>query len=135
MGGLHVHDRYKPTFEMMEEDLAVVNWKVFNELNLDGYAKDLPGVFLLAHTSAHDENRLAPPYFAGKAADLKAALSAQLKPADPELAKHERRGERWFKALYVNADKLDEEYQQQLDKWGAALVCNSDRRAGSAAAH
>lgn len=121
MGGLFVHERYKPTFEMMEEELAVVNWKVFNELNVDGYAKDIPGVFLLAHTSAHDENRLSPPYFAGKAEDLKAALAAQLKPTEPGLVKHERKGERWFKSIYVDSAELDSEYARQLEKWGTSL--------------
>lgn len=114
---MHVHERYRPTFDLMEEELAVTNWRVLNELNVDGYAKPEPAVFLLAHTSPHDENRVAPPYFAGKAEDLQAELARQLQPADGELAKHAERGERWYKAIYVEASQLAAEFAAQSAQW------------------
>lgn len=114
---MFVHERYRPTFELMEDELAVTNWRVLNRLNVEGFAKPEPAVFLLAHTSPHDENRVSPPYYAGKAEDLRAELLKQLEPADKELARHAERGERWYKAIYIDSAQLDAEYMAQCAKW------------------
>jgi hypothetical protein len=115
---MFVHERYRPTFELMEEDLAVTNWRVLSDLNIDGYAKAEPAVYLLAHTSPHDENRVSAPYFAGKATDLRDELAKHLRPSDARLAKHAERGERWFQAIYLDASQLEGEYAKQREKWG-----------------
>src|SRR4051812_31052131 len=112
-----VHDRYSKTFSAMLEDSNVINWRALTALNVDGYVQDRPGVYLLAHQSPHDANRVKPPYHFGKAADLRAELAAQVDPADPELARQALRGNRWFRVAYGDGNTLDEQLEELKAKW------------------
>jgi hypothetical protein len=112
-----IHDRYKRTFDVMQDELAVINWRWFTELNVDGFVRSAPGIFMLGHTSGHDQNMVNPPYYIGKAGDLKAELFAQANPADAELAKHARIGKRWFKVVYTKPEELDARYEELKAKW------------------
>jgi hypothetical protein len=115
-----IHDRYKRTFDVMKDDLAVINWRAFTELNIDGFVKGAPGVYLLAHTSGHDQNMVNPPYFIGAAEDVRAALYGQVKPEDPELLKHAEIGRRWFRVYYAkNAGELEARRAEIEAQWSA----------------
>jgi len=112
-----VHDRYSKTFEAMTEEFTVINWRALTALNVDGYVQDRPGVFVLAHQSPHDANRVKPPYYFGKASDLRAALAEQVEPADPELAKQALRGNPWFRVVYGDEANLDAKLADLKTHW------------------
>src|SRR5690349_7420073 len=115
-----IHDRYKRTFDVMRDELAVINWRAFSELNVDGFVRPAPGVYLLAHTSGHDQNMVNPPYYIGAATDVQAALYGQVKPADAELARHVEIGRRWFRVYYAkNADELEARRAAITEQWSA----------------
>jgi hypothetical protein len=112
-----VHDRYSKTFAAMREEFAVINWRALTALNVDGYVQERPGVFILAHQSPHDANRVKPPYHFGAAADLKAALLEQVEPADTELARQALRGNRWFRLAYGNGSDLPGQLADVRERW------------------
>jgi hypothetical protein len=114
---VQVHDRYSKTFAAMREETAVINWRALTGLNVEGFVADRPGVFVLAHQSPHDANRVKPPYYFGKTLDLRAELANHVEPADPELAKQALRGNRWFRVAYGNADNLDQQLADLKAKW------------------
>ena len=113
------HDRYSKTFQAMLDDSNVINWRALTALNVDGNAADRPGVFLLAHQSPHDANRVKPPYYFGTAEDLRAELARQVEPADPELARQALRGNRWFRVVYGEPGGLDALLAEVQAKWAA----------------
>ena len=114
---VQVHDRYSKTFAAMLEEFTVINWRALTALNVDGYVQDRPGVFILAHQSPHDANRVKPPYHFGKAADLRAALAEQVEPKDAELAKQALRGNRWFRVVYGDEATLDQQLADVKARW------------------
>jgi hypothetical protein len=116
---VQVHDRYSKTFAAMRDETAVINWRALTALNVEGYVKDEPGVFLLAHQSPHDANRVKPPYYFGSAGDLQAELAKQVEPSDPELAAQALRGNRWFRVAYGTPENLDQQLAELKDKWAA----------------
>jgi hypothetical protein len=140
MIGGEIHERYRATWEMMEEELAVTNWRVLSELNVDGFVQSRPAVFALAHTRALDSNRVRPPYFVGKAEDARAALFSHVDPgsSDPAraykgaerdcLAAHVLKGERWYRIYFLDkGEDLDKVYQQWVERFGgpSELECNA----------
>jgi hypothetical protein len=89
------------------EELSVMHFRVLDALNVREFAPRGPGVYALAHTAAHDELRVQPPYFFGQADDLSSALSGHLHESDPALARHEELGNRWFRIVTADPGKLD----------------------------
>ena len=114
---VQVHDRYSKTFAAMREETAVINWRALTTLNVEGFVGDRPGVYVLAHQSPHDANRVKPPYHFGSAADLRAELASQVEPKDAELAKQALRGNRWFRVWYGSAESLDQQLIEIKAKW------------------
>ncbi|MDQ3023552.1 MAG: hypothetical protein M3R04_04075 [bacterium] len=112
-----VHDRYSKTFAAMLEEFTVINWRALTALNVDGYVQPRPGVFILAHQSMHDANRVKQPYYFGVSGDLQAELAAQVEPQDGELAKQAQRGNRWFRVVYGNDSNLAELLGDVKERW------------------
>ncbi|MCC7477958.1 hypothetical protein IT575_05815 [bacterium] len=139
MIGAEIHERYQATWALMEEELAVTNWRVLSELNVDGFVAPRPAVFALAHGRPHDSNRVEAPYFVGRAQDARAALMSHVRPDSsvpgqryegPErecLARHVLKGERWYRIHFLDpGEELEQVYQAWLQHFGAAgkLDCN-----------
>jgi hypothetical protein len=112
-----VHDRYSKTFAAMLDETTVIRWRALTALNVDGYVQDRPGVYLLAHQSFHDANRVKPPYHFGTAVDLRAELAAQVEPSDPELARQAQRGNRWFRVAYGDQAGLEQQLAELKARW------------------
>jgi hypothetical protein len=140
MIGGEIHERYRATWELMEEELAVTNWRVLSELNVDGFVVSRPAVFALAHTRALDSNRVKPPYFVGKAEDARDVLMRHVDPGNsdpakayngPEcdcLAAHVLKGERWYRIHFLDpGEDLDQVYRAWVEHFGGseALECNA----------
>jgi hypothetical protein len=103
-------------------DVSVMNFRVLDEMNIAEFAKPRPGVLCLAVSDLHDTLRVQPPYFYGKADDVRAALVAQLRPADAELARYASLGARWFRVVYAAAEDLDEALSTLRARYGAAEI-------------
>lgn len=140
MIGAEIHERYQATWAMMEEELAVTNWRVLSPLNVDGFAVPRPAVYALAHGRPHDSNRVEAPYFVGRSSDARAELFRHIDPASSEadkhwpgaerdcLAAHVLKGERWYRIHYLDpGEDLEQVYKAWLDHFGAEgkLECNT----------
>jgi hypothetical protein len=101
-------------------DVSVMNFRVLDEMNIAEFAKPRPGVFCLAVSDLHDSLRVQPPYYYGKTDDMRAALAAQLRPADAELARYARLGARWFRVVYAAAEDLDAALATLRARYGMA---------------
>jgi hypothetical protein len=110
-----VHDRYSKTFAAMLEEFTVINWRALTALNVDGFVQPRPGVFVLAHQSPHDQNRVKPPYHFASASDVQSALAEQVEPTDSELQKQALRGNRWFRVFYGSGDEA--QVAQVRERW------------------
>jgi hypothetical protein len=89
------------------DELSVMHFRALDALNVREFALPKPGVYALAHTTAHDELHTEAPYHFATADDIHAALALHLSETDPGLKRHAERGDRWFRVVYAEADKLD----------------------------
>jgi hypothetical protein len=89
------------------EELSVMHFRALDALNVREFAPRGPGVYALAHTAPHDEQRVQPPYHFGRADDLSTALSSHLHESDPGLAAHAVLGNRWFRVVSADAGNID----------------------------
>lgn len=89
------------------EENSVMHFRALDEMNVREFAPPRPGVYCLAHSDAHDEQRVERPYYFAVADDLYAALARHLQESDPELARHEERGDRWFRVVLAEVAQLD----------------------------
>jgi hypothetical protein len=113
----------------MREEYAVINWRALTALNVEGFVQGRPGVFILAHQSPHDMNRVKPPYFFGSAADVQQALAAHVKPTDPAQQKEALKGNRWFRVFYGDTGGLDEQLATIKERW-AELAAQYEAHGG-----
>ena len=100
-------------------DVSVMNFRVLDEMNIAEFAKPRPGVLCLAQSDLHDTLRVQPPYYYGKAEDVRAALGEHLRPADAELARHASLGARWFRVVYAAAEDLDQALAALRARYGS----------------
>jgi hypothetical protein len=93
------------------EELSVMHFRALDAFNVREFAPPQPGVYALAHTASHDELRVQTPYFFGQTDNLFAALNGHLRESDPALAAHEALGNRWFRVVLADLDKLEAELE------------------------